>query len=126
MLFLTPLARGGTSAFQVVGTNTVLIWYARGADDVANQADTSCDVTSINGEPVSGTVSTFIVGGPVALWNPAADWKNFPNQANPSPDSYGNPDGATWPVMDSITIQLPINCCRTIKEPASNGMTLAT
>jgi hypothetical protein len=66
---------------------------------VANQAGTSCDVTSINGEPVSGTVSTFIVGGPVALWNPAADWKNFPDQANPSPDSYGNPD--VWRYMAS-------------------------
>jgi hypothetical protein len=99
VLFPTPLARGGTSAFQVLGSNTVLIWYARGTDNVANRAGTSCDITSINGEPVSGTVSTLIVGGPVGLWNPAVDWKNVPGQANPSPDSYGNPN--VWRYMAS-------------------------
>lgn len=90
VLFPSALARGGTSAFQIVGSNTVLIWYTPGTARLADQAGTSCEVTSVNGEPTSGEVATFITGGPAGLWNPAADWKNAPDQANPSPDSYGH------------------------------------
>ena len=99
VFFPSALARGATSAFHVVGSNTVLIWYTKGTDRLANQAGTSCEITSVNGEPEYGVVATFVTGGPVRLWNPAVDWKNFPDQVNPSPDSYGTPD--VWRYMRS-------------------------
>jgi hypothetical protein len=95
----SDLARGATSAFHVVGSNTVLLWSTQGTDGLAQQLGTSCTITSIDGVPVDGIVASFAVGNPRQLWDPAVDWRNAPDQANPSPDSYGHAD--VWSYLAS-------------------------
>ena len=106
VFFPSALARGATSAFQVVGTNTVLIWFTPGTDKLASKAGTTCTITSINGEPAADVVASFIVGSPVLIWNPAVDWRNAPNQMNPSPDLHGNPGVWSYMTLFSTTFLL--------------------
>jgi hypothetical protein len=39
---------------------------------------------------------------PIPVWNLATDFRIFPNQANPNPDSLGNPD--VWHFMESSSL----------------------
>jgi len=45
-------------------------------------------------EAVNGTIARRSASGTITnddpRWDPAADWRDYPDQANPSPDSYGN------------------------------------
>jgi hypothetical protein len=43
--------------------------------------------------------------GQPQIWDPAADFRSAPNQVNPGPDSYGNPD--VWSYMSSLGTQDP-------------------
>ena len=103
VLFPTPNARGGTSAFQVLDRNIVIVLFTTGTNRLAEEADTSCLIHTINGQPVDPfTVWAYIVGEPRMSWDPAQDWLDYPNQANPTPDRYGNP--GVWSYMASTSL----------------------
>jgi hypothetical protein len=64
VLVFNPFSTG-TSAFQVIGTNTVLIGFTNGSSVLAQNAQTSCTITMVNGQPVTPfTFDALIVPQP--------------------------------------------------------------
>jgi hypothetical protein len=51
---------------------------------------------------VEAFTRTLTVNFHEPVWNPGRDWRDFPNQANPSPDARGNP--GVWSYLASASL----------------------
>jgi hypothetical protein len=95
----------GANAFHVVDRTTVLIQSAPGVTKLATAKGTTCSLRSADGQPASGELYFLTRNGSEGSgdkWNAATDWKDAPDQANPSPDSAGNPGVWQYLASDSF------------------------
>ena len=69
------------------------------ADDAVTGAfcEHPADAVEASFSPRSVTVSFY-----QPVWNPGVDWRNAPDQANPSPDIHGNPDVWSYLASESL------------------------